>query len=171
VLGAFLAATGALRPLEVFLATAAGSLVGSAAVYYIGRAAGFGVLYAGRNNRVLGRMLPPARVEGVLAAVRRFGPWIVAVNRFVPAVRMLFLLAAGAARVRPALALALAALSAILWNAVLFTVGYSAGTRLDLLQAAYERHRAAWALAVLAAAALALALALRRRHRAREGRA
>jgi membrane protein DedA with SNARE-associated domain len=145
VLGAFLVTARNWSGPAVFACTTLGSLVGAAIDWSIGvRAKGL------RERR--------GAVDRLVARFERHGPAFIVVNRFVPGVRALFFVAAGMAGMRAGPVLGYAALSAILWNALLFGAGVMVGSSWDRLFALFIAYnRVAWVvLGVLALAGVGL---------------
>jgi membrane-associated protein len=164
LVGAAFAIRGQLSAWVVFAACTAGSVVGAAIDY------GFGVWLEGRLERPgvaarFARWVPPDRLARLEAQYRRWGPWLIAANRFVPVSRAFFFVFAGMSRLGLAKTLLLGTLSAAVWNALLIAVAYQVGANTEQLAAWFDRfNRGAFAaVAVLALAGGAYVLAKRRR--------
>jgi membrane protein DedA with SNARE-associated domain len=129
VVGVALVAAFDWPVLPVFGMTLAGSVLGSAVDFAVGR-------WLARTGRVarLGRRRRLA-VEGLVAAFRRHGSVYLALNRFVPGVRALFFVAAGLAGVSWPRAMLWAGVSALGWNLVLVGLGVLAGRNIAALEA------------------------------------
>ncbi|HVR73330.1 MAG TPA: VTT domain-containing protein [Planctomycetota bacterium] len=142
-------------------AVSAGSCVGLTADYF------FGLWVASRDLawrekhprwRRFGRS-----IDRFDAAYRRWGPWLIAFNRFLPGLRAVFFVAAGMARMSYGKVLALGLLSAVAWNSLLLAAGLSLGKNWDSLRGALGTYSTI-AMAVGAAALLLLVFySLRRR--------
>lgn len=130
--GAFLAATAGYSALWVHLAMTAGSVAGSMMTWSFGRA-------VGRHHERWPRFLRRPRIESALdRVVERFGRHgaaYLAINRFVPALRGFFFLAAGMHGMHPVPVAVWGGVSAALWNALILLVGYSVGKNWERLQA------------------------------------
>ncbi|MEK6606369.1 MAG: VTT domain-containing protein [Myxococcota bacterium] len=150
LLGAFMVARYGWSPSPVFLALLAGNGAGAMVAFYAGvwlRARER--LWEGRRARLR------APIERVIASFARHGEPYIALNRFVPALRALFFVAAGMAGLRPGRVLAFALLSAALWNLLIFAAGFAIGTSFERLRAAFHAYAlVAWIALGLAALAL-----------------
>jgi membrane-associated protein len=145
--GVFLAVRAGYSGWLVYLALDAGATLGGLAAY------GFGRLFADPAKRP--GFLRSARSEKALATLSaqyaRHGGLYLLSNRFVPALRAFFFVAAGIARVPVLQVIVYGGLSAAAWNALLFGLGWWAGESFDELRGWVERYS-------IAAVALALAL-------------
>ena len=119
-----------------FASVLAGSAVGAMLDFYVGR--WMGQRY--RQGRFLRSEAIRARVERVLESFRRHGEIYVALNRFLPAIRAVFFLAAGMARLRPARVLFFAMVSAAAWNALIIGVGYAVGANWERLLEVFRTY-------------------------------
>ena len=113
------------------------SLIPVIAVAWIGGTSGFMTVYAVGNrlgdaiddpNRL--RWLPHERVAKARRWVDERGPWVIAGNRFLPGVRSVIALAAGASDVPTRRALVYSSLSALAWSSLVASLGYAAGDNL-----------------------------------------
>lgn len=152
--GVFLAATSGYAIAWVYVALNAGALAGGMSAYALGR--WIATRREQRTPRFLRGQQVRRAIDAVLARFERHGAAYLALNRFVPALRSVFFVAAGMARL-PAWKVALfGTLSAAVWNALLLAAGWAAG-------ASYERL-AGWVrtygYVALGAVALAVALAV-----------
>jgi membrane protein DedA with SNARE-associated domain len=151
-------------PWLVYLAVDVGAVAGGLVAYALGRAI---------DPDAPPRWLAGRRTRAALAEVRlrfaRHGAMYLALNRFVPALRAFFFIGAGLARIPAARVALWSAVSASLWNALLFGLGWAVGgswQRLADLASTY-----AWvAFGVAAVAVVALALVVRARLRESERR-
>lgn len=131
VFGIVLAASAGYSVLGVYGALGAGAVIGGMAAYGLGRA-----LAARREGSAPGflrRERVRRAIDTVLARFERHGAAYLAINRFVPALRSVFFVAAGMARL-PAWKVALfGAISACAWNGLLLAVGWALGANFDAL--------------------------------------
>lgn len=138
--GAYYAVQG-VQPLAlVFLAVTAGSVVGAAIDYSIGR----------RIGAAMERRMPrePRRfhwasldqVHRIEAAYRRHGSAYILINRFLPGVRGFFFVGAGMAGMPMRKVIGLGAVSAAVWNGVLLGAGWAAGENLDKLERLFRTY-------------------------------
>ncbi len=140
IVGAVLIPTAHWPLPGVFLAVTVGSVIGAAFNWWVGD-------WVARNqhkntwvHRFLDREKVRPRVDKLIHRFERHGSAYIAINRFVPAFRAVFFLAAGLARLVLWRVLAFAALSAALWNAALLGVGYLVGYNIDALAAWVHRY-------------------------------
>lgn len=133
----------------VLLAATLGSLAGSMLGYGLGRYGGRP--FAERHLRWF--LLTPRDVERTDAFFARWGAWAVFLARFVPVVRHVISIPAGAARMPPGPFLLATALGAGAWNAFLAYVGLGLGPRWAETLALLEPYELAVAVVVAFAAA------------------
>lgn len=168
LVGASLAVRGAVPAWAVFVACTLGSIIGSGVDY------AFGVWLEERLEHPKGaarwrRWLPPERLMRIEAQYRRWGPWLILSNRFVPVSRALFFVFAGMSRLGMMKTLLLGTVSAMAWNALLIAVGFQVGANLEKLQAFFERFNRL-ALAACGVVALVALVGWAWRRRARLGK-
>jgi membrane protein DedA with SNARE-associated domain len=127
----FLAQTGRMNVVAVFLAATLGSLAGAALLYQLGRWLG-----PERSRTALGR-LPLVDVEDVertFAWFTRHGRAAVLVGRLVPVVRSFVSVPAGVVRMPWPQFLLYTAVGSALWNGALIGAGMALGTQYDLVE-------------------------------------
>ncbi|EPX60852.1 DedA family / putative alkaline phosphatase-like protein [Cystobacter fuscus DSM 2262] len=123
----------------VFGVVVAGSVLGALINYQVGHWLG-GRFEQRPGEAFLG--ITHARLESVQAQMRHKGPWLLLVNRFLPGIRGLIFVAAGAAHMPRVNALLLGALSAVAHTALVLALGVAVGgnlERLEFLVARYQR--------------------------------
>ena len=167
VLGAWYAVRGEISWVAAFLSVTAGAVAGAWVDYRIGAAIGRRIEHRlSERNPAL-----EAKLERFEASYRRWGNWLIVVNRFFPGVRAFLFLAAGASGIPLRRVLVLGGLSAALWNALLLALGGLAAQNVEELVELLRRYtRAAWT-ALAAAALVALLVYLVRRRRPRRASA
>lgn len=127
--GAFLSGLGDLPLIWTFAAATAGSFLGSMGIYAFG--ATKGRKYFLKKNL---RFFDAARVQSLENMYRRRGGAIIIVNRFIPAFRTFFFIAAGIAKMPPIRVAAYSFVSILLWNVLIAGLGYRAGSDWDALK-------------------------------------
>jgi membrane-associated protein len=163
VLGAWYAVQGQLSWPLLLLYGTAGALAGSWVDHRAGAWLGHRLdLRSGRS-----RLLPPERLLAFEAAYRRWGPWLILFNRFMPGVRAFIFLAAGASGLPVRRVVLLGGLSALVWNALLLLAGGLVAHNLDELVSLVDRYMRVAGAALALAALLLVARALWRRRKAR----
>lgn len=161
VLGAWYAVHGELSWPVVFAAVTGGAVAGAWVDHRLGAWLGQRL----EHSPVAARVLSRERLARFEAAYRRWGSWLLLLNRFFPGVRGFLFLAAGASGIPLARTLLLGGLSAAVWNGVLLAAGALVATNLGELVTLVDRYmRTAGALLVVAAG-IALARVLWRRRR------
>lgn len=120
----------------VFFSVMVGAGIGAMADYAVG--VWMGRRY--REGRLLTRPAMRRRIEQVLDNFRRYGEAYVMLNRFLPAVRAVFFLAAGMAGLRAHRVLIFALLSAAAWNALIIGTGYAVGANWDRLREIFSTY-------------------------------
>ncbi len=163
LLGAWLVVQGLWSfPLALAVVTA-GSLVGATIDYLLGRWLG--------DRWPRSRWLPSRKeLERALVAFRRWGPWLIAINRFLPGIRAFFFLAAGMSRMSLGLVLALALVSALAWNSLLLGAGWVVGSNWERLRQWLSTYtNVAWAIVAGVASCLIVYYLIRSRKKPRSG--
>ncbi|MBN9682423.1 MULTISPECIES: DedA family protein [unclassified Corallococcus] len=144
----------------VLAVVTAGSVVGAFINYTVGH------WLAKRFEQQPGRSffgLTHARLEQVQARMRHAGPWLLLVNRFLPGIRGVIFIAAGAARMPRFNALVLGAISALAHSGLILALGMAVGGNLERLTVLVSRYQYA-VIGLLGVAALAFGVrALTRR--------
>jgi membrane protein DedA with SNARE-associated domain len=127
----------------VFAAVMLGSGLGAMVDFYVG-------VFVGRRyaeGRFLRSQAARARVDQVIAAFRRHGEIYVVLNRFLPAVRAVFFIAAGMARLRAWRVFAFALVSAAAWNALIIGAGFALGSNWGRITGVFRTYSlVAWGL-------------------------
>jgi membrane-associated protein len=121
VTAAVLASDGTLSLPLVILAGAAGAVIGDSTAYWIGRGGQGGI------KRAVTRVAGAERLEAAERMVRRQGPALVFVGRFLPGIRIAINLSCGAGQMAYPRFLLFDALGAVLWAGQAALLGYFAG--------------------------------------------
>lgn len=144
----------------VFLVVTAGSVAGAAINYWFGT---WLVRRFEKNPHASLLGLTHAKLEEAQAKMRRGGPWLLLVNRFLPGIRGVIFIAAGAARVPRRNALLLGAISAMAHNGLVLTVGWAVGGNLERLGTLVARYQLAVVVLVAVGVLAVVVRALARR--------
>ncbi len=121
-----LAGTEVAISLPIVVGVAAlGGTVGFMTVYAVGSRLGEAI-----DDPARLRWLPHAQVATARRWVDRQGTAVIAANRFLPGIRSVVALAAGASDVSARRALVYSALSALVWTTFVASLGYAAGDNL-----------------------------------------
>ncbi len=111
----------------VFTVVMIGSVIGSMAAFY------FGARLAARRERK-GKPVDETALDKLIGKFKRWGPYYLILNRFLPGFRAVFFVAAGMSGMRPRHVLIWGSLSALLYNIALFTAGILVGANFDKLK-------------------------------------
>ncbi|MEX0908229.1 MAG: DedA family protein [Gemmatimonadaceae bacterium] len=142
--GSFLAARGQGNPWATFLITWLSNVAGAAGMYWAGRRYGRSVL-----TRGYARWIGPEAEVRLERSYRRYGIPSLFVSRFLPAVRAVVPIFAGAARLPFVPVVAIMALASGIWYAFLTIIAFRAGSDWETLQSTIANYSRA--ITVLAA--------------------
>jgi membrane protein DedA with SNARE-associated domain len=159
ITGAVLAADGRLDVPLVILFGAVGAVIGDSTAYWIGRAGGPQI------RRFIGRLAGAERVEAAERMVRRQGPALVLVGRFLPGLRLAVNVSCGAGNMAFPRFLLFDSIGAIVWSTQATLLGYFAG------RAFADQLWLALLVALAVAALVGAAIAVRERRRVQRERA
>jgi membrane-associated protein len=164
VLGAWYAVHGDLSWPAVFVAVTAGAVVGAWVDHRIGAWLGQRL----EHSPTAAKVLSPERLAAFEAAYRRWGSWLLLLNRFFPGVRGFLFVAAGASGIPLARTLILGGISAAVWNGLLLAAGKLLANNLEEMVTLVDRYTRTAGTLVGVAVLVLLARALwKRRSRPR----
>lgn len=148
--GSFLAARGQGNPWATFLITWLSNVAGAAGMYWAGRRYGRSVL-----TRGFAKWIGPEAEVRLERSYRRYGIPSLFVSRFLPAVRAVVPIFAGAARLPFFPVVTIMALASGIWYAFLTVIAFRAGSDWETLQSTIANYsRAITILAVVMVAAV-----------------
>lgn len=142
LLACFLAGAGSLPKGGTWAACFLGSVAGAMTAYALGARLGRSYFFL-RSEWAKGEL---AKFE---RGVERFGPRLLAVNRFLPGVRGVFLYGAGIGRLPFKPVLIWSSLGNLLWCSMIAWAGTSFGTSWDEVQGIFRRY--VWGIGILLA--------------------
>jgi len=119
---------GSLGWLETLAIATAGSTLGFIVMYKVGHWFGDHILEQGKIS-----FIPVSAVRKVERWFRRYGYWIIIVNRFLAGTRAVVSFFAGMAEMNLLITTVLCFLSALIWNALLLYGGYLLGANWRLI--------------------------------------
>jgi membrane protein DedA with SNARE-associated domain len=164
ILGGIYAARGQKPWLLVFGVMTLGSLLGSAIDYWVGLKIGERIAQVSEEKLIFG--LSRAKILELRRKMRKNGSSLIAINRFLPAVRGVLFIAAGTARMSFARVMVLGAASAIAWNLLLMWLGTAVGGNAQRLEALIRNYQlAVYGVLVIVVLGLAIRYLQRRRQR------
>jgi membrane protein DedA with SNARE-associated domain len=119
----YLVSTGRFHFVPTYSIASLGSLTGITLSYWIGRSGGYRLIhkYGPRFH------LTPDRLEKVHRWFDRIGKWTLTVGYFIPGVRHVTALIAGASELRYPVFAAFAYTGGLIWSLTFITIGYSLG--------------------------------------------
>lgn len=150
--GSFLAARGQGNPWVTFLVTWLSNVAGAAGMYWAGRKYGRSVL-----TRGFAKWIGPDAEIRLERSYRKYGLPALFVSRFLPAVRAVVPVFAGAAKLPFLPLISIMALASGIWYAFLTVIAFRAGSDWEALQstiANYSRAITILAVAMVGAAAV-----------------
>lgn len=127
--GAFLVGKGRLNVFIVLIVTTIGSLMGFIVLFRLGR-------YLGKRF-FFERDFFFFKKEDIIRAgkwFKKYGYFIIALNRFFPGVRSVISIAAGIYKLETVKVFILALLSCSLWNIIWISIGYTLGSNWDAVE-------------------------------------
>lgn len=135
--GVFLAVSAGYSAVLVHVALTSGSIVGGVCTWAFGR------WLAGSEERWPAFMKSEAnqeRLAKVRARYDKHGRWVLASNRFVPALRAFFFVGAGLSNMPLRSVVFWGGLSAAVWNGILLAVGYAVGENFEQLESIFAGY-------------------------------
>ena len=157
LLACFLAGAGVLPPVPTVCVCFLGSVLGAMTAYAAG-------VRLGRSYFFLRSSWARMELERLERWLTRFGPRLLAVNRFLPGIRGVFLYGAGIGRLPARPVFLWSSLSNALWVALIAWAGTRLGSSWEEVQAIFSRY--AWGIGILFAIYVGFSL-LRARSRRR----
>ena len=127
--GAALVSTGRLDYLLVYITTTLGSVVGFMALFFVGRLL--------EREFFIKRDFSFFSAESIVKTeewFRKYGYFVVLINRFVPGIRSAVSLVSGISLLKPLRVTLLALLSASIWNLIWIHTGYTLGNNWETLK-------------------------------------
>lgn len=128
VAGCVLVAAFDWSPLGVFAVITAGAILGAWCDFRVGK----WLVKSGKLER-MGDTSQRA-IANIAERMRKHGAIYLAVNRFIPALRAFFFIAAGVAGLSTRSVLLWSTVSAMAWNALLIAIGYSLGKNVAAIE-------------------------------------
>lgn len=129
VFGAFLTGSGRLSFIGVYISTTLGSLLGFICLF---RAGG----YLGRRFFLKKDYIffPRGRINSAENWLRRYGYFIILINRFLPGIRSVISITGGILGLKTHKVVLLSLISCAIWNMICISLGYILGNNWDMVQ-------------------------------------
>ena len=122
VIGGTLVATGVIHFIPTLLLSTVGSVLGFMTLFYFGSTVDKRLVHSGKY-----KYIPIDAIEKVEQWFKKYGYWIILVNRFLPGTRSVISFFAGMSRLDVKRTVLLSTISSILWNAIILYLGFLFG--------------------------------------------
>ena len=128
VIGGSLVSTGVISFIPTLLLTTIGSVVGFTILFYFGSTVDRKVVHSGKY-----KYIPVDAIEKVELWFKKYGYYVIIANRFMPGTRSVISFFAGMSSLNVKKTLLLAAISALVWNAIIIYLGYVFGNNVAVV--------------------------------------
>ena len=128
VVGGSLVSTGAISFIPTLILTTVGSVIGFMILFYVGSTVDKKIVHSGKF-----KYIPVDAIEKVEAWFKKYGYWVIAVNRFFPGTRSVVSFFAGMSMLDIKKTVILSTVSAFLWNAIIIYLGYLFGNNVAVV--------------------------------------
>jgi membrane protein DedA with SNARE-associated domain len=129
VFGAYLVGRGLLSFWGVWISTTLGSIAGFMAIFAIAYWIEWKII-----EKYQPKWVEKSKIDRVEHWFRRYGYWVVLVNRFLSGIRSIISLVAGLSKMNSLLVFLLALISCIVWNGALIGLGAVLGENWELIK-------------------------------------
>jgi len=128
VIGGTLVATGVIHFIPTLLLSTAGSVLGFMVLFYFGSTVDKKLVHSGKY-----KYIPVDAIDKVEQWFKKYGYWIILVNRFLPGTRSVISFFAGMSRLDVRRTVLLSTISSVLWNAIILYLGFLFGHNVDVV--------------------------------------
>lgn len=128
VIGGSLVSTGVISFIPTLLLTTIGSVVGFMILFYFGSTVDRKVVHSGKY-----KYIPVDAIEKVELWFKKYGYYVIIANRFMPGTRSVISFFAGMSSLNVKKTLLLAAIGALVWNAIIIYLGYVFGNNVEVV--------------------------------------
>ena len=128
VIGGSLVSTGVISFIPTLLLTTIGSVVGFLILFYFGSTVDRKLVHSGKY-----KYIPVDAIEKVELWFKKYGYYVIIANRFMPGTRSVISFFAGMSSLNVKKTLLLAAISALVWNAIIIYLGYVFGNNVEVV--------------------------------------
>jgi len=118
LVGGTLVSTGVIHFIPTLILTTLGSIAGFMVLFYLGSAVDKKVIHSGKI-----KFISVEAVEKVESWFKKYGYWIILVNRFLPGTRSVISFFSGLSHLKVDKTILLATISAFAWNAIILYLG------------------------------------------------
>lgn len=159
IVGGSLIGTEVLHFIPTLLITSLGSVVGFMTLFFLGTQLDRKVIQAGRMKFISAEAL--GKVESWF---KKWGYWVILANRFLPGTRSVISFFAGLSELQFKKTALLAAVSALLWNAIIIYLGIIFGNNIEVIDRYLSTYSSiAWIVTGLIAAGIAVKIIFQKR--------
>jgi membrane protein DedA with SNARE-associated domain len=128
VVGGSLVSIGVIDFIPTLILTSLGSIAGFMILFYFGGTVDRKVVHSGKY-----RYIPLDAVEKVESWFKRYGYYIILINRFLPGTRSVISFFAGMSNLNVKKTVMLASISALVWNSIIIYLGYIFGNNVTVV--------------------------------------
>jgi len=128
VVGGSLVSTGVISFIPTLILTTIGSMIGFMVLFYFGSTVDKKIIHSGKF-----KYIPVDAIEKVEGWFKKYGYWVIAVNRFFPGTRSVISFFSGMSMLNVRKTVILASISALLWNAIIIYLGYVFGNNVTVV--------------------------------------
>jgi len=128
VVGGSLVSTGVIGFIPTLILTTIGSVIGFMVLFYVGSTVDRKIIHSGKL-----KYIPVDAIEKVEGWFKKYGYWVIAVNRFFPGTRSVISFFSGMSMLNVKKTVILASVSAFLWNAIIIYLGYIFGNNVSVV--------------------------------------
>lgn len=126
VVGGSLVSTGVIHFIPTIFFTTFGSVIGFMALFYFGSTVDRKFVHAGKY-----KYIPYEAIEKVEIWFKKYGYYVILINRFLPGTRSVISFFAGVSNLDSRKTIVLALISAIIWNAIIIYLGFVFGNNVE----------------------------------------
>lgn len=128
LVGGTLVSTGVIHFIPTLILTTLGSIIGFMVLFFIGSAVDKKLIHSGKL-----RFISVESVDKVEAWFKKYGYWVILVNRFLPGTRSVISFFSGLSHLKVDKTILLAAISAFAWNAIILYLGIVFGDNVKMI--------------------------------------
>lgn len=128
VIGGSLVSTGVVNFIPILLLTTFGSVIGFMVLFYFGSTVDRKVVHSGKF-----KYIPVGAIDKVELWFKKYGNYVILVNRFLPGTRSVISFFAGMSMMDAKKTILLATISALVWNSIIIYLGYIFGNNVSVV--------------------------------------
>ncbi len=128
VIGGSLVSTGVVNFIPILLLTTIGSVIGFMVLFYFGSTVDRKIVHSGKF-----KYIPVGAIDRVELWFKKYGNYVILVNRFLPGTRSVISFFAGMSMMDAKKTILLATISAFVWNAIIIYLGYIFGNNVSVV--------------------------------------